>query len=49
MDGYIQAETRTEDVLPQKAVFVGVGDGFDPAFDAQEELATDVDILAPMA
>ena len=44
MDGHIQAEAGAQDILAQKAVFIGIGDGFDPAFDAQEEFTADVDI-----
>lgn len=44
MDGHFQAEPAAEDVLPQEAVLVGVGDGLNPAFDAQEKLAANVNI-----
>ncbi len=39
----VQVEAAAQDVLAQEAVLVGVGNGLDPALDAQEELAADVD------
>ena len=39
----IQVEAAAQDVLAEEAVLVGVGNGLDPAFDPQEELAADVD------
>jgi len=43
---HIQREAGAEDIFPQEAVFIGVGDGFDPAFNTQEKLPADVDISA---
>ncbi len=39
----VQAKTAVQDVFAEQAILIGIGDRLDPAFDAQEKLAPNID------